>query len=798
MGDVAASLLKTLSTPLLQEAVFLYGIGEQVDRLKDVDMIEDGDKGPKNLVQEIGDLAYEAEDIIETFVLQGMQQNRRGFMSSLTNCARLILQLRGRHEVGTRIEAISNRLGHIARVRPVYDPSQSSNLGEATSSGAQRFREMRKTSPLEVERDLVGIEEKANFLKGSLLDGVKQRCVVSVVGMGGVGKTTLIKKVYNADDIKVHFNYFDWVCVSQTYDLIEIFRGMIKKVLVSHEGLQNMGEQMSKEVQNMSEQKLKEVLHTHLSTMRYLVVLDDVWDIHACRIVITTRKEDLAMMVERNTIHGLTPLSNKESWELFCIRAFVKNHEYCPEYLMSISHGIVERCGGLPLALVVIGALLSRKLVFEDTRTTSEWQKVLDVFSHYQDRGEVEISKILSSSFFDLPYYLKPCFLYLSAYPEDFKIKGTKLIQLWDYLEELISRSMILVERVSSSGRIRSCAMHDLLREVCLSIAGEQNFLGVVADKDNMPSQRARRLVFHKSIDDHVSSYKSPSKVRSFLFFPHTLHTCISKHCLFNVKLVRVLLLENLTLKCAPKEIGKSFVFLEVPKSIRKLRHLDVLDLRAEHIYYRRTWIRSTSSWSLELPSLRHFYEAFEIPPNVEGCNARVREPFGNFPHLKKLGIKDMEDKDIRAIYNCIGQLKCLRSLSLRANPPLALEKLELYGELGKLPSWFGNEELPSCLALWFHAYMGKEMHCIVEGFPRLQRLVLIGLYQLEKWKGLEEGSMPDLHTLNIQHCPSLKMLPEGLKHISTLQQVICNDAPHLWRKTLSTDTYQECKRAAL
>ncbi|ERM93801.1 hypothetical protein AMTR_s00651p00011510 [Amborella trichopoda] len=252
MAYVVASILKTLSTPLLQEAIFLYGIGEQVDRLKaelrrmnaflkDVDMIGDSDERTKNLVEEIRDLASESENIIEMFVLQAMQQNRRELMGSLRNYACLIWHLRGRHEVGTRIEAINNKLGDIARARSIYDAPQSNNLGEATISSAQSFREMRKSSPLKVERDLVGIEKKVNSLKESLLDGEEQLSVVFVVGKGEL-----------------------------TYSIIEILRGMISKVVVSPEGLQNM-----------NGQRLKEVLHTHLRTKKYLIVLDGIWDFQA-------------------------------------------------------------------------------------------------------------------------------------------------------------------------------------------------------------------------------------------------------------------------------------------------------------------------------------------------------------------------------------------------------------------------------------------------------------------------------------------------------------------------------------
>ncbi|ERM98723.1 disease resistance RPP8-like protein 3 [Amborella trichopoda] len=904
MEDVVVSILETLTKALVREAIFQYGIGDQVDGLtvelrrmkaflRDADRIRDSGHITENLVQEIGDLACKAEDIVETFVLQALQRKRRGFMGRLTNYAGLILQLRGRHEVGRRIEGISNQLGAIARGKVVYDLPQRSHGGETASSRVQRLREMRRTSPLEVERDLVGIEEKANSLKQSLMDGEGEFSVVSVVGMGGVGKTTLIKKVYNEDGIKLHFNYFDWVCVSQTYSMIELLCDMIIKVVGS-----------TVDIQNKSEQLLKEDLHKNLSRRRYLIVLDDMWDISAwvcirealpdvkngSRVVITTRNEDLAKMVERNTIHVLKPLPYKESWELLCKKAFVKNNGSCPEYLRETGHGIVERCGGLPLALVVIGGLLSTKLVSEDIKRASEWKKTLDGFSHYQDRGEVRISEILSLSYFDLPNYLKPCFLYLSAYPEDFKISRTKIVQLWvsegfiekrgdeiledvaeDYLEELASRSMIQVESVSLTGRIKSCVVHDLMRDMCLKKAGEHNFLGLVAGEDSMPSQKTRRLAFHQGMDVHVVS--NPSKIRSFLFFSQSMRPSVSKSCLHYAKLVRVLLLENIVLKCPLNEVG-SLVLLrclsfrgssirgEIPKSIRALQHLEVFDMRPGHFTYDTICKSLKSSWSLELPSLRHFYANALLesvqPMHLKAGTSRslqtlwgvwsgiIREPLSNFSQLRKVGIKD-EDGEINEIYGSIGDVQCLRFLSLWSNvgvvhnleavsrPPLALEKLLLRGKLGRVPSWFGRlpnltklllwwseldeegfsklQELPQLkfLELRYRAYVGKEMHCIVGGFPRLQHLEIWGLEELEEWRRLEEGSMACLQFLQIYRCGKLRMLPQGLEHVPTLQRVKCSgfgdefsgrvldDAPHhLWRKTISDDHSREWKRVAL
>ncbi|ERN19242.1 probable disease resistance protein RF9 [Amborella trichopoda] len=921
--SVLRILLQKISEPLVQEAIHLYGIPDKVVRLTNElermhaflkhaeKIVAADDDMTKVLVRQIRDLAYEAEDAIDAFLDQAARRKRRGFIGCLSNSVVFLGQLWGRHQVGVKIEVINTKLDDISKRSSLYDLPQGSTWEEATSCRVKRLREMRKTSPLQVERDLVGIEEEMSSLERSLLVGGDRRCKVFVVGMGGVGKTTLVKKVYNRGNVKALFEYSDWVCVSQTYSVSEILRGIINRVGVLSLG-KNRLVASPEGLQDMNEPRMKEVLHSHLGALRYLIVLDDIWDIHAwvsirdalpdvnngSRILITTRNMGLAEMVDGSTIHHLQPLPKEESWELFCKKAFLHSDGRCPEYLKDISHGIIRKCGGLPLALVVVGGLLSTKVMSSETMTALAWRKVLEGFSRYQDKGEVKISMILSLSYFDLPYYLKPCFLYLSAYPEDFKIRRTTLIQLWvsegfiekedneiledvadDYLEELVNRNMIQVESVSLNGRIKSCVVHDLLHDLSLAIAKEQNFLGVVAGRGNMPSQRVRRLAFHDDVDDDLSSHKAPSKIRSFFLydtFSYKDFTMVPKYCLFNGKLIRVLVLENVRMEYSPKGLGNlthlsylsfrgSEVAGEFLQSIRKLEHLEMLDLRVKSLIPCKT--RNGLISCRPLPSLRHLYASWDILENqpihlngessrclqtlwIQGGGSRwIRESLGGFSQLRKLRIEGMDEKDIETVYQSIGKLKCLRSLTLKADgcatqtlhnlaavshAPVLLEKTELYGKLVKLPGWFGtlqyltklvlvhsrlNEDeftkfqvLPQLTILWLQdqAYMGKAMHCIAGGFPRLEHLKLYNLTKLEEWERLEQGSMPCLHTLEIQSCPKLRMLPEGLQHIKALQHVRCMGSdngfrgrvldaePHLWDKTTSFGIYHEWKRAAL
>ncbi|GMI72408.1 LOCUS ORCHESTRATING VICTORIN EFFECTS1 [Hibiscus trionum] len=186
---------------------------------------------------------------------------------------------------------------------------------------------------------------------------------------------------------------------------------------------------------------------------------------------------------------------------------------------------MVKHCGGLPLAIVVLGGILKHK------ETCVEWETIHQCIKSYL-KGEV-IFRLLALSYDDLPYELKPCFLYLAMFPEDFEISRDRLINLWvaegiihpprverqgeealedigyRYLTELAERYMIVVAKRDAIGRIKRCQMHDLMREFCLSKSQEENFSHVVplygtqtqslniSSSSSSSSGRIRRLSLH-------------------------------------------------------------------------------------------------------------------------------------------------------------------------------------------------------------------------------------------------------------------------------------------------------------
>ncbi|XP_028054762.1 disease resistance protein RPM1-like [Camellia sinensis] len=318
--------------------------------------------------------------------------------------------------------------------------------------------------------EVVGIESPRYELISRLVDkNQSQRAVISVVGMGGIGKTTLAKKIYDSQET-AHFNCKAWITISQSYKPEELLKKMIKQLsgsdVLPDEGIES----------------LIDKLRGYLSKKRYIIMFDDVWETdfwgsirHALpknsdgsRVIITTRSEQVATFCKETSVdhvHELEALSEEKAWELFCKKAFQLD---CPPQLKEVSQAIVRKCQGLLLAIAAIGGLLSTK-----KKDISEWRKFYDGMNSELKRNPnlKSISKILLFSYNDLPHHLKSCFLYFGIMPEDYSIQAGRLIRLWitegfvekqnrktleevaeEYLTELIHRRLVLVSTTKIDG----------------------------------------------------------------------------------------------------------------------------------------------------------------------------------------------------------------------------------------------------------------------------------------------------------------------------------------------------------
>lgn len=513
----------------------------------------------------------------------------------------------------------------------------------------------------------------------------------------------------------------------------------------------------------MNGQSLKEVLKEFLQHKRYVIVLDDIWSIHAweavkhalpennfsSRIMITTRFADIAASTStKSNILYLQPLPLEESRTLFCRKAFRSSS--CPPHLVNVSEKILKRCEGLPLAIVAIGSLLSSK----DQSGSTEWELFYRGLGAELETNDSlgNLMKILSLSYTHLPYNLKCCFLYLGIFPEDDLIERMRLIRLWvaegfveakdgmtleeiaeSYLNELVNRSLVQVADTTVDGRVKSCRVHDIIRENILLQSREANFFGIEGKQRTETHEKVRRLSIQYSCDDALWKRKFSHLRSLFMFEVRLLPDSSISSFLESFWILKVLDLRGAHLKKFHKEIVGLFHLRylslrktgirHIPKSIEKLQNLETLDLK-------HTFVCKLPLQILKLKRLRHLLvyhylevtsfvpfgvkQGFEVPNGIGALSSLQKlccikatqgpglvQELGSLTQLRRLGIRDLREEDGKHLCSSIEKMRNLRSLDVTAisedefldldvlsSPPLLLQVLYLEGRLRTPPSW--------------------------------------------------------------------------------------------------------------
>ncbi|TQD76268.1 hypothetical protein C1H46_038216 [Malus baccata] len=681
----------------------------------------------KTWVNQVRDAAFSIEDVIDEYLLRiTLHHQDIGFIRFFHKTIRLVKKMRSQDGIVSKVDRMKELVRDIQERRKRYELSSIDQQGRDNAEKTLPWHDPRVASLFIEEAEVVGIESARKELTDLLVGGAPRRKVISVVGMGGLGKTTIARKVYDSLTVMDHFKCYAWITVSQSYRVEDLLRTVVKLFYNSRK------ENFPEGIDTMDEESLIRKSREYLQQKRYVVVFDDVWRVefweaieHALpdneggRIMITTRIQEVAHFCKKSCfvhVHHLQPLPPNKAWELFCRKAFQFELEgNCPPELKDMSLDIVRKCEGLPLAIVCIGGLLSTKV-----KVVSEWQKLYNSLSSELGSNPhlTILTRILSLSYHHLPYCLKSCVLYFGIFPEDYSINCVRLIRLWiaegfvklkkgktleevgeEYLTELIHRSLVQVSKVYIDGKAQSCRVHDLLREVLLKRCVDSSFCHVLSEDDSTFKPTIRRLSIDISPSDALGGI-TQSHIRSVFTFnqgewPESFLNTLSG----NFKLLKVLDFTDAPIKQLPKYVGDLYLLTYLslrntkvellPDSIGNLQNLETLDLKQSLVYE----IPAKINKLVKLRHLLAYYRDYnmEFCMNTErgvrihegiGClqalqklyqveanhrGIKLIKELGKFRQMRKLGLKNLKSKDGRDLCASIEKMNHLESLDLSA-----------------------------------------------------------------------------------------------------------------------------------
>nr|ALO70037.1 NBS-LRR-like resistance protein [Oryza sativa] len=806
------------------EISLLIGVNKEIwfikDELKTMQAFlmtaEEMEKKPRLLkawVEQVRDLSFDIEDCLAEFMVHVGSKSLSQQLMKLKHRHRIAIQIR---DLKSRVEEVSDRNSRYSLISPNTDEHD-------TLRDEFRYWSAKNID----EAELVGFDDA----KESILNLIDVHAnhdlakVIFVVGMGGLGRTSLVKKVYHSINIVNNFSCRAWVTVSQSFVRTELLRGLIKQLLGGDsenehfKGLQSM--QRNEKVEDLVED-----LKQGLKEKRYFVVLDDMWSIDALnwlnesvfpdsinggsRIIVTTRDASIIQnCAYPSYLYRLEPLKTDDAKQLLLRKSNKSYEDIKRGKAEKVLDRILERCGGLPLALVAIGAVLRTKCI-------EDWEKLsLQLSSGLKTKSSLEeMTRVITLSYTHLPSHLKPCFLYLSIFPEDFPIKRRCMVNRWiaegfvdakfgmamedvgnSYFDELINRSMIQPCRFYSHGVVQSCVLHDIMRDIAISISAEENFVFMTKGfVSGIPPENIR----HLSIDGRQDSYLSfdLSHVRSLSFF-YSPKEQLASLCSPQLRMLRVLDLEFSLCRVTQNDIS----------NIGSFCHLRYLSVKKAETNPRRWW-RSSARVSVPkgIGSLKEL-QILELV-DIARSNKKAVHELGELTQLKKLGVAGVTERNVNYLCEALQKLSSLCSLRVEAkpfrglhmleqlaSPPPFLHTLKLKGSLHEIPSWVGKleklvkvqlvftklkdtesiqvlGELPGlkCLRLILNAYIGKELVLCHGKFRGLKTLRLDSLEELRKVT-FEERTSPKLETITIQDCSS-ELAVCGTANLQSLEKI--------------------------
>ncbi|XP_057802245.1 disease resistance protein RPH8A-like [Salvia miltiorrhiza] len=786
-----SAAVELLGDQLIQKVKSLRGVEGKVELLreelkrmqsflKDANKKQFEDERVRNWISDIRELAQDAQDTIEMFLINVENSRNRNFLKKYASFAKRMHQL---DKIGDEIESIRARLDAIDKSRERYGIK---DLGDAAESASRwEVESRRRLTPWQKDEHLVGVEDDVKtLLQESILCEKKGLCIAFLEGMGGIGKSTLAREIYNHPDVVAGpFDRRGWVVVSSEFTPLETIKQFLLQLQRSEEDKQKLLDEIKKLEESIKDKlflqdELKQMLHKQLEGKSYFIVLDDVWEKQhlesliiafpnqqdkACRLLVTTRNKIITKYDQY--VHKMKVLDSKKSWELLLKKAFIGSTiGKCPEEFESVGIQILEKCHGLPLAISMVGGLLV------GTQTKSGWEQVLTQINSYLGRTDNGVSTILELSYQNLSPQLKSCFLCLAFFKEDFTIPTKRLVNIWDaqgliqqegsrttdeiargYINELINRNMLQIQDLNMNDQVKSCRLHDLVREVCLRKAKEGIGLEIVKDEEGISSESPykprHRVVYGKNLETSSSNRNKHVRSLFLLYVPSVDNNYITtpSHYWKSYQLLKTLELDGFTfdrlphsfrslvgLKCLRiyKSDKSDLTLMKLPSWLDHLKNLEVVDLKLCIVYFPRLV-------SLKMSKLRHF------SANIARGPTKINM-WKNIECLRFI--------DHKAWMKCISTLtsNCyLRELGIRFYDQIEREELiKVRASLEKMQN----------LVILHLNVLYREGTDISLAVPQLANLTKLKL----------QGKMPK--------CPTASMFPPNLSHLTLIGSELHDD----------------------
>ncbi|TYI63349.1 hypothetical protein E1A91_D09G012400v1 [Gossypium mustelinum] len=644
------SVIRKIEDLLMEEPEVLKGIREDFDRMGSAlrsmksFLIGIGLRENKFTIRfwvaEIKDVVDDAEDVIHTFL-------RKTTVCFLEE--RWIIR-----KTKSKISEIIDKITYLTR--------KLEEIGVEESIGGESQRQQLS----HYYHPIVGMDDQIADLVSTLLQDYRDFRVISICGMVGSGKTTLAKAVYNHKQVRYNFVGHAWVYVSYPWKRNKIWEDICY-------GLGIFGVKDSK----YSDEELAKKLYKFLKDNKCIVVLDDirtveVWDSikpafpvncetqSLSKILITSSNWELSAHAARvGYLYDMKMLTYKQSINILRNIAFSETDSG-----EKLAVEILGYCCRLPSAIVVMGGILATK------RSTEEWEMLLN---HVKSNlSSISLPAILALAYDDLPYHLKPCFLYLSQFPEGYMISIGKLIQLWvaegilsndkgesiediaeSYIIELAKRCMVQVGEGEVNMKFKTCYLHDVYKDLCLSKASQEEFALIPENPFSLPymmvSRRVRRVAMHEYIP--IQNLKLTSLLFFNKLYPEEPSISISLQ-----ETAEIYLRED------KRWISRLWILFKLMWRFRRILNylfnnfklLRILDLEGAEIYMEGEFLRDIG----KLIRLRYL--------SLKGttCFSKLSRSIGNLKRLQTLDLRMNEEFPVQ-IPNVICKMEMLMYLYL-------------------------------------------------------------------------------------------------------------------------------------